>query len=847
MNRKSQILGTWPSRLLLVGMGLFGLSLFAQTPGDQPVPAAQQQADTDKKPGPTVKKEETRRQPDLGVAVDSGRKSDALATWITSENNPGETVGPWTIKQSIEFGGRVTDFTGNTGTWDTFVNLGTGPRLLEYTLDLHSPDHKGFLFDDLTFSNFGYGGDPNNLSRVRAQKGKIYGFNGSFRRDQNIFDYDLLANPLNPTAPGTSVPIVPILNSPHEFLLTRRMSDANLTLFPVGNIRFKLGWSRVVNEGNTFTTDHQGTEALLLSPTLNTADNYNFGISFRFIPRTSINYDQFYTYFKGDTSTMLAPQNLQSLFGIPGFTLAGGIPVNPGIAFNTSAGQPCNPLVLGTGFVNPACNGYFSYNRFGRTRNSFPTEQFSFQSGYFRRLDFSGRLNYSDAEASNPSTAELFDGLITRNRVRDLALTGSSLAHRISLASDLATTIHVTEKFRIVDSFRYDAFRIPGNWTLTTASLFGATLLSSENRFSPATCPPPFTAATCPQHNASSAADLIVDARNDFLGQKRTANTFLLEYDFTKRITAHVGYRFERREITQRVDNSQVQTFFPGPTAALANRGACAPAAAHPLNPDGTCTVVVDAADVGEDFIQINGHTGLIGFAARPTERFRISADAEFFSADNAFFRISPRHLQDYRIRANYRVKDWATFGAAVRILEDRNTSADIGRLQHNRSFGFSGVFAPPEAKWGLDLSYDYNDIFSQTNICFVATPNRNPPGVTSCGTPFLSGLSFYTNLSHFASGTFVLKPWKRVTAGAGYAVTSTSGNTLILNPFAPTGPLAYNYHLPTASLAIAISEKLTYKTGWNYYDYNEKSSPGSTLPRDFRGNMFSMSLRYSM
>ena len=140
-----------------------------------------------------------------------------------------------------------------------------------------------------------------------------------------------------------------------------------------------------------------------------------------------------------------------------------------------------------------------------------------------------------------------------------------------------------------------------------------------------------------------------------------------------------------------------------------------------PLNPDGTCTVEVEAADAGEDFIQINGHTGLIGFSARPTERLRMSADAEFFSGDNTFFRITPRHLQDYRFRANYKANEWATLGAAVRILENRNTSLDIGNLQHNRSFGFSGAFARPQSIWGLDLSYDYNDVFSQTNICFVA------------------------------------------------------------------------------------------------------------------------------
>ena len=838
MKTMSHMIRKWSGALVLAGVMFFGLTLSGQSSSDQSAPPA----DKDKKT--TAAKTEKSAQPELGVAVDAGRKSDALATWVTSENDEGEVAGPYLIKQSIEFGGRITDFTGNTGTWDSLVNLGSGPRLLEYTLDMHSPNHNGKLFDDLLFSNFGYGGDPNDFTRLRAQKGKIYSFSGGFRRDQNIFDYDLFANPLNP---ATSAVNVPIVNSPHEFLVTRRMTDMNLNLFPVSNVRFRAGWSRVVNEGTSFSTDHQGTEALLFQPTLNTTDNYNAGVSFRFIPKTSINYDQFYTFFKGDTTANLASASLQSLFGIPGFTLAGGIPVSPGIVFNTPAGQPCATPVLGTGFFNPACNGYFSYSRFGRNRNSFPTEQLSFQSSYFKRADFSGRLNYSDAEASTPSTAELFDGLITRNRVRNGALTGAALTKRISLSADFATTITVTEKLKLVDSFRHDGFRIPGFWNLVTANLFGATLLSPENVFTPATCPPPFTAATCPQHNSSSAADVIVDHRNDFLKQQRTANTFQVEYDFTKRVSAHVGYRFERREITQRVDNNQIQIFFPGPTAALANRGACAPAVAHPLNPDGTCTVIVPAADVGSDFTEINSHTGLIGFSARPNDKFRVSADAEFTSADNQFFRISPRHAQDYRFRTNYKPRDWASLGASVRILETRNTTADIGGFGHNRSFGFNGAFAPAEARWGVDLSYDYNDIFSQINICFVATPNTAPPGSITCGTPFLSGNSLYTNISHFGSGSLVLKPWRKLTAGLGYSVTSTSGNTLILNPNAPTGPLALNYHLPTASVVYQFQKNLAFKGGWNYYDYNEKSNPGPTLPRDFRGNTFTLSLRYSM
>lgn len=806
-------------RLLMIGVLFLASSMTAQMSNDK--------AKKDKD------KDVTETQPvTAGVKVDSARKSSDLAVTGDPET-PGTTAGGYEIKQSAEFGGRISDFTGNAGVWDTFVNLGSGPRLLEYTLDLHSPTHEGLLFDDLSFSNYGYGGDPNNVSHLRVLKGTLYNFNANFRRDQNIFDYDLLANPLNPTL---SNPSVQILQTPHEFVMTRRMSDVNLSLLPLGKVRFRLGWSRVVNEGNSFTTFHQGTEALLQQPTLNTTDSYNFGVSLRLIPRTSINYDQFYTYYKGDTTAGLPSAGLNSVFGLPNFTLAGGLPVNLGISFNTPAGQPCATPVLGTGFANPACNGYFSFTRSGRNRNSFPTEQFSFQSSYFKRVDFSGRLNYTDAEADLPDFSQLFTGLETRTRARVQGLNGFAIAKRLSLNGDFGVTIRVTDKFRIVDTFRYDNFRIPGTYGLITTSLFGATLLSNPNMFNTATCPPPFTAATCPQHSASSGADITLDNRTDFLRQDQKINTFELEYDFTKRVTGHVGYRYERREITQNVADLQILTFFP----TLAGRAGCAP-----IRPDGTCVTTGTTADVGNDFFEINGHAGIVGFSARPTDNLRISADAEFFSADNTFTRITPRHWQDYRIRASYKPVPWASLSSAIRIQENRNTSLDIGNLQHNRSYVFSGVFAPPEGKWGLDLSYGYNDIFSQTNICFVATPV--PPGTLSCGAPFLSGLSVYNELSHNGSASIYAKPFRRVSAGVGYTITSATGNTLILNPNAPTGPLSYNYHLPLATLAIELSKNLTYKTVWNYYDYNEKSNPGATLPRDFRGNVFTLSLRYSM
>ena len=820
------------ARFLLVGTCLFGSGLQAQTAESSnaaPVSGESSSADSSSQGDKSKndKKEKAAHEDErvaAGVAVDSTRKSNDLpVSWNQTDSNSGETAGPYEIRQSAEFGGRVTGRSGNTGVWDTFVNLGSGPRLLEYTLDVHAPKHNGLLFDDLTFTNFGYGGDPNNLSRVQAVKGTLYNFSAGFRRDQNIFDYDLLANPLSPS---TSSPNVPILNSPHEFLIARRMSNVNLSLFPLGFVRFRAGWSRVVNEGTSFSTFHQGTEALLLQPTLNTTDNYYGGVSFHFIPRTSINYDQFYTYFKGDTTASL------SSFGLPSFTLAGGTPVNLGVSFNTAAGQPCATPVLATGFVNPTCNAFLGLNRTDdRTRNSFPTEQFSFQSNYFRRLDLSGRLSYTDAEADLPNFSQVFTGLESRTRAVVQSELGNSLTHRVSLNADFGMTFRLTDKLRLVDAFRYDNFRLPGTFALTTSSLFAAALLSTPNAFNPATCPPPFTVATCPQHSTGSGPDIIQENFFDFLRQDEKLNTVELEYDFTRRITGHIGYRYEDRQITDNQTDIQVQTIFP--TQAVA-RG-CPTAAG--------CTLTVP--DINNVFAPIIAHAGIVGFSARLTDELRVSFDTEFYSADNTFTRIDPRHLQTYKVRASYRPKGWFSFGSAVNITENRNPGGDIGNFQHNRSFAFNGSMAPPDGKWGVDLSYDYNDIFSQTNICFVATPTT--PGTLSCGAPFLQGVSLYSELAHNGSVSLYAKPVRRVSAGVGYTVTSTTGSTLILNPNAPTGPLSYNYHLPLATLAIELSRNLTYKTGWNYYDYHEKSNPGPTLSRDFRGNAFTLSLRYAM
>ena len=229
-----------------------------------------------------------------------------------------------TFQQSVEFGYRANEVNGNEDTYDTFVNLGPGVRLFDYTLDMRSLNHQGLFFDNLNFSNFGYGGDPNDVSRLHIDKNKWYDFHVLFRRDKNFWDYNLFANPLNPAAPNPvgsettgcivsgpttahpglpgycSNPAIAQNNSPHSLDLVRRMQDYDLTLLPQSRVRFRLGFSHDRDQGPGFFTTDSGTVPDFPENYSYTTNAYRAGVDFRILPRTTISYDQFLTYFKQD-------------------------------------------------------------------------------------------------------------------------------------------------------------------------------------------------------------------------------------------------------------------------------------------------------------------------------------------------------------------------------------------------------------------------------------------------------------------------------------------------------------------------------------------------------------------
>jgi hypothetical protein len=738
---------------------------------------------------------------------------------------------------------------------------------------MRSLNHQGVFFDSLTFSNFGYGGDPNDVSRLRIQKNKWYDFRAMYRRDKDYWNYNLLANPLNPASFN---PATPILNSPHALNLSRRMQDYDLTLLPQSRIRLRLGYSYNVDSGPAFTTSEGGTEPLLTNNVRETTNAYRAGVDYRGIARTTLSFDELLTYSKVDNSE--TDNNLT-------YQLSNGTPVDLGLVFTGTS--PCANPVTNTATTPPTvtsnCNGYLSYSQVQNPRSTFPTERFSFESGYFKNFSMSGSAGYSSGNNTITGFHDDLDGWASRTVTRGSTTGGPGEAKRVSANANWSGDYRLTDRLNLVDEFRYDNWRIPSMWATDDTGLFatppgpGQTgLLLPISTVTPATfatvCPTaPYNGPLCPQHNSSSGADLTNELVSQFLGQKILSNSIELKVDITHRVSAYAGYMYTARTISDfsaTLDAGEI--YLPGgPTGNagndfLAARGDCAlVAGVLPLdctkNLDGSIqegsstSLIAEASnDSARNLYDIHESVGLAGATLRPMDTLRITGDMMFGYNDQSFTRISPRQLQSYKIQVRYTPAPWANISGSVDINENRDNVSMVNNLEHARSYGFVTTLAP-NAKFFVDFGFNYMDMYTQTYICFpdtgstIFTSACSIPGASSP----LGTLSSYASKDYYAYGNVTWKPFKRVTAMVGYAGSIVRGSTTFLNPMTPTGTLDFNYIKPLATLMIEIYKGLAYKTAWNYYGYNDKgvANPAglAALPmQDFNGNNVTFSFRYA-
>lgn len=771
----------------------------------------------------------------VSVAVSLNAQESQSATGQSTSAPPEEhRLGAYVAAGSIEAGYRFVDVSGAqfpcvgaggaatlcnyTGMYDTLVDLRQGPRVFDQTLSLRAVGESGVLFDNLFFSSFGWGGDPDNVARLRLNKNKFYNLNVLFRRDYQRFDYNLLANPLNAT---NSTPTILQLNSPHVFETVRRMSDVSLTLAPTSPISVRLGLDRLRIEGPSFTTFHmpRGTEIQAEQPNNVTSDTGRAGVDLKLVPRTTLSFDGIVTWFKNDSFPLLN--------SFP-FTV-GGVPTNLGISWDVLGRIPCAAPFIG-GVVNPTCNQGTFFTRQDRVRTTLPTVMGSLESHYWNKLDLSLRGVYGWGDMDSTFFQ---DWLGVTGTGRRQTTVQNPHTRRISTSADAGVTFHVSDSFRISDSFRFLNIRIPAlaDQVVTTF---------------------PTGSVLTPLGTPTLAGTGLV--RGLFNQIKMNETNF--EFDFTRHLGVRVGYRYTHRRIQLNGEAFDIDT----------NTG-------ERDNPN-------EPGEGGFDQFKIPEHTAIGGLWFQPSSMFRLMLDAEASSAGityrtgdiggtittttglTTFTRITPRHQQQYRARATYQPQQHVSLGATLNITEQRNSLQDIQFRYHNRYYSFNADVSPND-RILLDLAYTYQDYLQNDLICFVASgaPATGAfpgsavgiSGACPLDPTYLGVTGDYANQVHFGSAMLRVKPVKRVTLSAGYSIVSNDGGFTQLNALQPPGLLQFNYHRPLAALEIELAKGLALKGGWNYYGFNEKGSNanlfgsgGPTIPRDFHANTGQVALRYS-
>ncbi len=757
----------------------------------------------------------------IAAGQSSGQNPSTASASSPSASDEGKEIGGFQVTQSIELGGRISSVSGSQPMYDTLVNDQSGLRILEQSLTMRSLTHQD-VFDTLTLNSFGWGGDPEQAARVRVAKYRWYTFSGSYQHMQNYFDYDLFANPLNPP---TGSPPVPILNSPHGYYNRQNLYNFDLVVLPMHRVSFRVDYNRNRFDGPAFGSIHEGTEALLNETTDNTLNGYRFGVDFRATKKTTLSYTQSLQYYDGGTTYGLSPFN--------SWPLPNGTPVSLGLSWLNS-GSPC-AMPVTNGIANPTCNGFLNYSLDQHINTFIPTEQFNLTSSSIKHLDFNGQFQYSHAQMNTPFT-EVFSGLTSRTDSLGSDTAGSNSSAKWNSASaDVTATYHLSDKLRLVETFRFRNFSVSGDYLDLQTNYFGAAG-SPGSLLTPVAIFPP----TSLSHTSSSPADIIDEINVNLIAQNMKQNDFQVQYDVSRWFGVRVGFDWDNYTI-QPGNSYQAalgDIYYP----TVPNRGNCVGLS---LNPDGSCTFVGVIAPWGSPTTEINDYSGVLGVWFRKGSTLHANLNAKFGGADNWIYRIDPLASLNISGNISYSPHPWLTLGANLKFQQGKNNVSDINYNQHNYSTVLNALINPNKY-WGLEVAYNFDAIQQNMFLCFAGTVM--PADTTTCAEDptLMQTYGFYHTHTQFGYFALTLTPIQRVTMHLGYTMVDNQGNTTSLNMLQPLGPLSSTFQSPLAVVEVGVHKNVTFKAAWNYYQYGEGSFVGPTAPRYFHANNSTVALRYA-
>jgi hypothetical protein len=748
------------------------------------------------------------------------------------------------VHQTVDLGGHIVGVVGSGAMYATLVNIHSGPRVLGETFTLHAvPGSKHSLVDSLKAFSSGFGGDPYNYAKLDFSKGKTYEFTGTFHRDRQYFDYDLFGNPNIPA--GQSIPIgvggalgkyaLPQVNqSPEMFNTVRRMTDTNLTIFPISKVTLRFGYSQNIFQGprripGAYETAK--TSMLFQEMERNSTDDFLGAVDWKPLQQTIITFEEEVDHYKNDSYFTLAPNQytVQEADGTP-VSLGNWDVQTPYGASNCNTNSIATANVVltsgsgtaGLPVVDPACSVISKYSRYQPTRSIYPSEVLRFQTSSIRNVAANGNFRYTSANTNMPKYLENFQGL--DGVIRSEAYTGSGTARRQVIATDFGATWQVTSKFNLSDQVDFSNVHIPGTGTFSGVSESTPATAHNETINYAGALTPGVVAIVGQAPNGLPLPN--------YIGVRDLTNNASVTWDATSRTTFSLTYRYRTRFIGQKV-------------AAYA----------------GTPSVLTNP--VTNVNIEENG--GIVNVALRPTEHWDVNGTVELLYADNAFTPVGARQTRHYKVHTAYRPTPWATVSGAFNDLERHNNTNNItsvtdptvhdalaGPLQHvdYSRVGSVAVDLAPSEHYGLDINYAYTDVYTSTNICYLNGATPTLPGtavLTAGGAPaicpgvFVRGSTtvlsswgptkdFADAPTQYASIGLNLSPNKKLQSTLGYSISAVSGNQFFNDARQVNGSLQSAYQSPYVHVAWTVHPGWVWKADYNYYGYGEGGHSGTPL-----------------
>lgn len=317
------------------------------------------------------------------------------------------TIGDFQVKSSVEVGGRWVDVNGSENKYRSDLNYKKGLRVFDSSFLLESKEPRKNLFDTISVTSSGWGGDPQGFTRINVERLGFYSFDANIRRI-------VYFNNLNNHA----------LNE-HTQNIKNNFGDFDLRIFPQSeSLRFNVGFSyNQANGPGTWTTRAYSDEFPITADFQTRANDLRGGVEGK-IFGFNLGLSGGYRFFDDESSYTLTAPNL------------GNNPTNNARLTTFSRQYPIDGST------------YYSLFRAQRT--------------FAKRVDFTARIIYSQTN-TNSRMYEQITGRDNSNNQVDLdnfEISGN--AKRVQTRGDLGVTFMVTDNFRISDTFSFDRFGING-------------------------------------------------------------------------------------------------------------------------------------------------------------------------------------------------------------------------------------------------------------------------------------------------------------------------------------------------------------------------------------------------